>query len=258
MIDDAAAAPVGGAITPWMYCVPELPPNDTTNLRFQLAEVVEDRELIDRAVDHARVDADDVRHGLAVGGRRGREVGRARARRIGERLEGVVRRSIEVPDLSRRGAVGVERRSEAGGFRAAFERLEVRTRQDRPGDRVVGDGEAGFGSRLLGRRHQPVRAEPQALDQSAELTAGGIEREARRDVLAVQRHAQLIHRRAGRRLDRDERIAAADQIRARRQRANLERRPRFDALPAGRDQRQRRYQRSLVRPSSAAPGYSRK
>ena len=214
-------------------------------LAIPVRQVVEDRELVDRAVDNARVDAHDVRHRLAVRRGGGSDVG-GRGSGI-EGLERVVRRSIEAPGLRRRGAMGVERRAEPRRFGTAFKRREVRAREDRAGDRVIRHREGGFGARLLRGRRQPVRTWAQALDQSAELTARSIAREARRDVLAVQRHVQLVERRARRRLDRDEGIAAADQIGPRRQRANLERCPRFNSLPGARhdDRHHRQPTRSL-------------
>ena len=64
----------------------------------------EHRDAVDEAVDRAPLPPDDVGHGRAVEGRRGRDVG-GQGRRVVEPPEAAVRRLVDVVDPRRRGAV---------------------------------------------------------------------------------------------------------------------------------------------------------
>ena len=124
-------------------------------------------------------------------------------RRIGQQLERVRRGAIDVIDPRRRRAVGVERRTQRLGagrrrghaevLRHAEERLFVRSREDRPGDGVV--GERQFRPPVMlptcagcGRQH--VVSEAQSLHQTQERPVG-LGFEGAGDVLPVQRHDDL-------------------------------------------------------------------
>ena len=105
----------------------------------------------------------------------------------------------------------------------------MRPREDRPGDRIVDDRQLGFvaGLRRPGSGEQRVGADRQAFDHAAITAAGRIVLEIARDVPAVQHHRQLRDRRARRGRDLDQRLAAAHELGPRRQRPNLEQRPRL-------------------------------
>ena len=106
-------------------------------------------DLIDRAVDRPRLEANDVGHTLAVD--RGHfQVGRARARDwqgLERRSASALRRHrgfVHPGHLGRGRTVLVERRAEVPDFCLTHERFLVRARENRSGDRVVGQLEGGF------------------------------------------------------------------------------------------------------------------
>jgi hypothetical protein len=150
---------------------------------------------------------DDERHGAAgVGGRQLR-VRRWVGRVVGDELAGRI--AIQPLDLRGSVALRVERGAErrVGGVRVAGVRRDLRTGEDRPTDRVVGDRDAL--ARAVGASdRERAGAELQATEKSFEA-AVRTDRERARDVDTVHVHA---HAGGVTQASRDERIAARDQI----------------------------------------------
>ncbi len=169
-------------------------PPDLLAQRARRSPVEEGGDLVDPAVDHAALDADDERHGGAADDG-GRQIGGSGVR-VGERGERAGRRPVLVHDLCGRRAVLVERRPETGGLGLAVERRLVGTREHRAGRRVVLDPQR---RRRAGAGHDgdELRATlAQAGDEGAERAAGDLgELVAQRVV--VREHAQAVGGGAG-------------------------------------------------------------
>ena len=131
--------------------------------------LVQHRDLVDRAVDRAGLDAHDVRHGRPGQRGRGCEIGRP-CGRIGERLQLAVRGSVDVVDAAVDGAVVVERRAQRLAPRQlerlglADERLLMRAGEHRAFDRVVHERERAP-RRAVGACQQQLAGAGQPLHQ---------------------------------------------------------------------------------------------
>jgi hypothetical protein len=185
--------------------------------------VVEGRELVDGAVDHALLDPDDVVDGAAVErGRRG-QVGRL-DRGIRQRGEGPAGRPVDVAHLRRRGAVGVERRPESRLHRLAEEGLLLRAGEERAAQRVVDDAEGGGAPRrrplpaAVGARDDLVLAQAEPGDEPSQRAVGH-RPEAPGDVLAVRLDPEVLRARGVVvQADLHEHVTARDVLRQRRER----------------------------------------
>jgi hypothetical protein len=105
----------------------------------------------------------------------------------------------------------------------------MRPRKDRSRDRIVRDFETRL--RRLRRfelRDQRVLSDGHSADQSAKAAASRIQLQSARDVLAVECQGELVQLRSCGRSDFNQRVAAADQIGARRQRSDPQPRGRFE------------------------------
>ena len=115
-------------------------------IRFAGRRLVQHRDLVDRTVDGAGLDAHDVRHGRPGQRGSGREIGRP-CGRVGEGLQLAVRGSVDVVDAAVDGAVVVERRAQRLAplqlerLGLADERLLMRAGEHRAFDRVVHERE---------------------------------------------------------------------------------------------------------------------
>ena len=193
--------------------------------------IVQHRDLIDRPVDSAGLEADDIRDVRARQGRRRGEIGRTLAP-IRQRLERVVLGgTVGVVDPALDRAVLIQRRPQgvAGRqlerLRLANERLLVRSGDDRPLDRVIDERQRG-GRRVGAVRHgQVVTTQRQPVDQPDETVMRVVGPEPIGDVSTVQRDTNIRQRRPIRSVDTHQRIAARDHVGPARQRGESERAP---------------------------------
>ena len=154
--------------------------------------VMQDGRLIDRAIDRARLDANDVRHCLAEARRRAHDVGRIAATGI-ERLERVRSRAVHIVDARRDRAVRIERWAEPlcrgtgheDILRHAVIRRFMRTRQHGAGDGMIGDREAYVAGRRLGANAQHVVADVQSRHETHPRIGAGASMEHAGSVLVV-------------------------------------------------------------------------
>ena len=178
--------------------------------------VVQQRDLVDAAVDRAGLPSDDVRHRAPL--RRGRacEVGGivARARRPSREL--ARGRAVQVVDARGDRAVLVERRPKARALGLAHEWLLVRAGEHRPGDRVVLQGQTG--GQAARRGGQGVRADVESAHEPRH--APPARREGGGHIAAVHPHDDARRRRS---TDPDQDVAAGHHVRAGRQRLHAQR-----------------------------------
>ena len=188
-----------------------------------LARIEQDGDVIDAAVDHASLAADDVGNGCAPirGGRRDvrrriarvvrREAGwRRTGARTSDRVVGPVVKRVDGTGI----ALGIGRRAEPEAGGAADPGLHLRPGEDRSADRLVGDGELGAaGARVAG--DELVRPERHAGDQTHDpSTKCGARNERARNVAAVEAHRQTGRAEAGGQHDLNQRIATRDEVSA--------------------------------------------
>ena len=191
-----------------------------------LAAVGQDRPAVDGAVDRAGLDAHDVVDGLARARGRLGQVGRPGVR-VGERLERVgLARAVVVVHSRGGGAVRVLRRAEVGAFGAADERLLVRTREDRAGDRVVHQLEGVQwppAALAVGVGGELVAADDEAVDQTDQPPrARPVGSEGAGHVAPVEQDPRLVDRHGLRHSDGRQHVPAADRVRTRGQRLDRE------------------------------------
>jgi hypothetical protein len=186
--------------------------------------VVDDRDPVDRLVDRARLDADDVVHGMPIDGRRLREVRGERRRQPRQGLKRARRGAIEPLVARRHGAMLVERGPKAGRFGLTDPRHLVWAREDRAIDREVAHVEAGVHRRVrrLRRRPEDIVTVAQARHEADQRAArvGGPERAGH--VATIQGHPDVREADARGDVDPDEHVAAAHPIGAGRQRRDDE------------------------------------
>ncbi len=222
-----------------------------------LQRVVQDRGLVDRAVDRTGLDADDIRYGHArvVGG--AGQVRRIRGDRCRQRLEAVGGRAVDVVHAAFDRAVLVERRAQLAAvrqrevLRRADVGLFVRAGEDGAGDRIVGQRQRGTRGAALDL--QRVLAELQAADDAERFAVGG-RREGVADIGAVEADLELVAGRAFAGAQPDQRIAARHALWRGRQHGRLDRGP-VSQAQAGRVLRALRLQIAATAIiAAAAPG----